>query len=305
MKRVYYHLIGCLAILCTTFQLFGQGVTTSSVYGRITDASGEALIGANIYGVHQPSGTSYGTSTDLDGNFRIPGMRVGGPYSFTFSYTGYGSQVVEGVILQLGGARELNITLNDESTELQTVEVVARAGSAGQNAGASTQITSAEIDALPTLNRDINDFLRLTPQASSFGDGLSFAGVNNRYNAIYIDGAVNNDVFGLSSSGTNGGQTGAAPFSIDIIDQFQVVLSPYDVSLGGFAGGGINAVTKSGTNKFAGTAYFFHQDENLAGKTPGRLADRLGENFERERLEPFTQQTYGASFSGPIVKDKV
>jgi len=159
---------------------------------------------------------------------------------------------------------------------------------------------------MPTLNRNINDFLRLTPQASTAGGGISFAGTNNRYNAIYVDGAVNNDVFGLSSGGTNGGQTGISPFSIDIIDQFQVVLSPYDVTLGGFAGGGVNAVTKSGTNDMYASAYYFLQNENMVGKTNGRLIERLGQTDEdRTKVDDFSKTTYGASLGGALVKDKV
>ncbi len=280
-----------------------QGVTTSSLQGKITDTNGEPLIGANILAVHQPSGTTYGTSTDLEGNYRIPGMRVGGPYKVSVSYTGYGEVVLENLFLRLGETQKRDFNLAEAALELETIQVTATGGISGQNAGASTQITSDDIDVMPTLNRNLNDYVRLTPQASAFGDGTSFAGVNNRYNAIYIDGAVNNDVFGLATSGTNGGQTGIAPFSIDIIDQFQVVLSPYDVTLGGFAGGGINAVTRSGTNQFKGTAYYFFQNENLAGKTNGVEADRFGIN--RTKLDEFSQNLYGASLGGPIVKDKV
>lgn len=271
--------------------------------GTIEDANGESLIGANILAIHQPSGTVYGTATDLAGNYRIPGMRVGGPYTITVSYTGYSEKVFEGIYLRLGESQRFDILMEESAVDLEAIQVVATAGTTGQNSGASTQITTDEIEVMPTLNRDITDYLRLTPQAKLYGGGITFAGVNNRYNAIYIDGAVNNDVFGLASSGTNGGQTGISPFSIDIIDQFQVVLSPYDVTLGGFAGGGINAVTKSGTNQFSGTAYYFMQNENLAGKTNGTLAERLG--VERTKLAEFSQTLYGASLGGPIVKDKV
>ena len=283
--------------------VLAQGVTTSSMQGTIEDPNGETLIGANVLAVHQPSGTVYGTSTDIEGNYRIPNMRVGGPYKVTVTYTGFTEKAFEGIFLRLGESQRLDITLEESAIELETIQVTASAGLTGSNSGASTQITSDDIDAMPTLNRDVNDYLRLTPQATRFGDGISFAGINNRYNAIYIDGAVNNDVFGLASSGTNGGQTGIAPFSIDIIDQLQVVLSPYDVTLGGFAGGGINAVTKSGTNRFAGTAYYFFQNEGLVGKTNTTLTNRLG--TDQEKVPEFTQSTYGASLGGPIIKDKV
>ncbi|MDX1941894.1 MAG: TonB-dependent receptor, partial [Saprospiraceae bacterium] len=300
-------LLRTLSTIAFVFMLqglaFAQGVTTSSMQGKVIDNNNEALIGANVLAVHQPSGTVYGAATDLEGNYRIPGMRVGGPYKITVSYTGYGEVALENLFLRLGETSKQDFTLQESALELATIQVTATAGVAGQNAGASTQITSGDIDVMPTLNRDIDDYLRLTPQGSAYGDGISFAGMNNRYNAIYIDGAVNNDVFGLASSGTNGGQTGISPFSIDIIDQLQVVLSPYDVTLGGFAGGGVNAVTKSGTNKFQGTAYYFFQNENLAGKTNGVLAERL--NIDRAKLAEFNQSTYGLSLGGPIVKDKV
>ncbi len=309
MMTRYSTVLALLCWLLTPMIVGAQGVTTANISGRILDAGSEPLIGATIVAVHEPTGTVYGNATDLDGYYRLANMRVGGPYTVTVSYTGYGSQEFTGVNLRLGENRVFDATLQDNTNELTQVVVRGQVGTAGTNAGASTQISTEQIEGLPTLNRDISDFTRLTPQSSSVGGGTSFGGVNNRFNAIYIDGAVNNDVFGLSSDGTNGGQTGASPFSIDIIDQFQIVLSPYDVSLGGFAGAGVNAVTKSGTNQFKGTAYLFNQNESIAGKTPGRLADRLIEDgdpdFERTKLEPFNRSTYGASFGGPIVKDKV
>lgn len=304
MKKVLTTLISCFLLVSG---LMAQGVTTSTMSGQVLDDAGEPLIGANIVAIHTPTGTNYGTATDVDGYYNIPNMRVGGPYKVTISYTGYATQDVEGLYLRLGEAQKRNFTLGESSIELDAIQIVATSGVVGQSSGASTQVGTEQIEAMPTLNRDLNDFVRLTPQATAFGSGgISFAGVNNRFNAIYIDGAVNNDVFGLAGSGTNGGQTGISPFSIDIIDQLQVVLSPYDVSLGGFAGGGINAVTKSGTNQLAGTAYYFFQNENLAGKTNKVLAERIGlEDDERTKLAPFTQKTYGLSLGGPIVKDKV
>lgn len=296
--------LGALAlVLVFSTAAVAQGVTTSSMRGKITDVSGEPLIGANVLAVHQPSGTVYGTATDLEGNYRIPNMRVGGPYRVTVTYTGYAELTADGIFLRLGEAFRRDYTLEEAGVELETIQVVARQGTAGANSGASTQITSKAIENVPTLNRDLSDYVRLTPQATGFGGGTSFAGVNNRFNAIYVDGAVNNDVFGLASSGTNGGQTGIAPFSIDIIDQLQVVLSPYDVTYGGFVGGGVNAVTKSGTNNFEGTAYYFFQNENMVGQTNESLTDRTGS--DRESVEPFTKTTYGASLGGPIIRDKV
>lgn len=283
--------------------LLAQGVTTASISGTVQDAEGMGLIGATIVLKHQPSGTQYGTVADENGAYRFANVRVGGPYRINVSYTGYGAQVVNDVFLRLGEKRTFDFVLDENITELEAITVTATQGTVGQNSGASTQITSENIEVMPTLNRDVEDYLRLTPQVSlNSSGGLSFAGINNRYNAIYVDGAVNNDVFGLASQGTNGGQTGIAPFSIDIIDQMQVVLSPYDVALGGFAGGGVNAVTKSGDNEFRGTAYYFTRDEGLFGGPNKQLLDRGADD---EEVDPFSEKLYGASIGGPIIKDKL
>lgn len=303
-----------LLAFCITWSLtaFGQGTTSSEMRGIVYGPDGAPVIGANVVAVHTPTGSTFGTATDLEGNYQIPGMKVGGPYTVTVTYTGYSESIIDGVQLRLGETYRKDFSLGESNIALDAVTVIASAGVTGLTAGTSTQIDAEKMLTVPSLNRDFNDFLRLTPQANGFGDGLSIGGINNRYNAIYIDGAVNNDVYGIASSGTNGGQTGISPFSIDIIDQFQVVLSPYDVSLGGFAGGGINAVTKSGTNNLSATAYYFLQNEGLAGKTNGTLAERLyGDadgNYEdslRTRLPDFTKQTYGASIGGAIKKDKI
>lgn len=297
MMTAFFLFIGSNAV-------FAQGVTTGSMSGVVTDATGMSLPGATVMAIHLPSGTQYGTATAVDGRFIIPGMRVGGPYSVTVSYVGFVSWNQADVIVNLGSATTINVSLAEAGTDLPEVYIVAKAGSVGQNTGTSTRVSSEDIATLPTINRNLNDFLRLTPQSSAYGGGVSFGGVNNRYNTIYIDGAVNNDVYGLASSGTNGGQTGISPFSLDILDQLQVVLSPYDVTLGGFAGGGINAVTKSGTNTFKGTAYTYLKNQSMIGKTNGVLADRLGLE-ERVGVADFVENVMGFSLGGPIIKDKL
>jgi len=300
-------LISCYIFMLIACFVSAQGVTTSAMQGQILDQSEETLIGATITALHSPTGTLYGTITDENGYYRLDNLKVGGPYKITMSYVGQEDLVYDQVYLRLGEPLRLNATLGESAVALNEIVVTAQQGSVGKNSGTSTQIGAEAIENLPTLNRNLTDFTRLTPQAS----GNSFGGVNNRYNAIYVDGAVNNDVFGLAGSGTNGGQTGISPFSIDIIDQIQVVLSPYDVTYGGFAGAGINAVTKSGTNNLEGTAYYFLQNQALVGKTNQTLIDRLNVGVEdslkttRTNVDDFTKQTYGASLGGPIIKNKV
>ena len=162
--------------------------------------------------------------------------------------------------------------------------------------GAGANLYRETMETLPSLSRNINDFARLSPyfQTDAGRGGLVVVGKNYRYNAIQIDGAVSNDLFGLSSTGQPGGQAGTNPMSLDAIDEVQLVVAPYDVRLGGFTGGGINAVTRSGTNDFHGTGYFFYRNDSLVGEGP----------LQRP-LADFSNKQYGASIGGPILKDKL
>lgn len=293
-------------LLFAGFTAFGQGVTTASINGKVVDDKGEPLIGSNITVIHVPSGTMYGNSTDMDGYYRIPAMKVGGPYSVTISYTGFTDFVKNDVYLRLGQSMKISPVLSEQAIELNAVVVKANRNDVfdGNRTGAETVITQEQINAMPTLSRAIGDFAKMTPQASitegNDGYSISLGGQNNRYNAIYIDGAVNNDVFGLAGSGTNGGQTGVSPFAMDAIKEFQVALAPFDIREGGFGGGSINAITRSGSNQFEGSAYMFTRNQNMAGKTPTD-----NDKVERTKLDEFSASTYGFRLGGPIAKDKV
>lgn len=285
---------------------FAQGVTTSSMNGVIKDANGEPLIGANIFAVHLPTGTTYGNATNLDGIYRIPYMKIGGPYKVTISYTGYEEFVRENIILALGQSYQLNAVLSESAVVLEGVEVVASNSSLidGNRDGQSTTVDERLINTVPTVTRSIADYARFNPLASvsEETDGFFFtiAGQNNRYNSIYFDGTVSNDAFGLADSGTDGGQTGVQPISIDAIEEFTIAAAPFDIRQSGFAGGTVNAVTRSGTNSFEGSAYYFFRNENLAGKTPTDNPE-----IDREKLDPFSAKTYGFRLGGPIVKNKL
>ncbi|WP_116124609.1 TonB-dependent receptor [Lewinella sp. IMCC34183] len=296
-----------LLVTLLPYMAAAQGVTTSSIYGQLTDdATGEPLIGATVQAVHTPSGTSYGNTTDEKGFFRLPGLRVGGPYTITASYVGFEPVVRNDVYLQLGQAFNFNESLGGAGVNLGEVTVVGSRSSVfdGGRTGQETTVSEEQINALPTVNRNISDYARLNPLAKiSEGDGfaISIAGQNNRFNSIYIDGAVNNDAFGLSGSGTNGGQTGVSPISIDAVEQFTVAVAPFDVRQSGFAGGSISAVTRSGTNDFEGSAYYFLRNENLT-RSNAFVND---DGYEFDEIAPFSAKTYGARLGGPIVKDKV
>ncbi|MDB4291966.1 carboxypeptidase regulatory-like domain-containing protein [Maribacter sp.] len=304
MKKMYFAVVAFLV----TAVAFSQGVTTSALGGQVTDATEEPLLGANVVAVHVPSGTTYGAITDFDGYYRIANMRVGGPYKITISYVGFQDFVREGVNLNLGITERINTQMSESSTALDEVIVTATSsGVFGSNkTGTETNISKRDIATLPAASRSIADFVRITPQAQitegNDGFSISLAGQNNRYNAIYIDGAVNNDVFGLAGSGTNGGQTGVNPFSVDAIETFQVNIAPFDVRQSGFSGGSINAITKSGTNSFEGSAYGFIRNQSLVGKTPPSL---VGDGEERAKVDDFTALTYGVRAGGALIEDKL
>jgi len=276
-------------------------VTTSGINGRIKDKK-EYLPGATVQAVHLPSGTKYGTVTNADGRFTLQGMRPGGPYEITVSFIGYREQKIENVQLKLGENYELNTTLEDANIALGEVVVTGTAGFNSTKTGAGTSISIRQLNNLPTVSRSINDLTRLTPQASVNSNGaVSFAGANNRYNSFQIDGAMNNDVYGLTSNGTNGGMTSTEPVSLETIEQIQINIAPFDVRQSGFTGGGINAITKSGTNQFKGSAYFFGNNQKLIGKTPGKLK----EGEQRERLIKQHDYQWGVTLGGPIIKNKL
>ncbi len=304
MKKLLKLFFVLAVLFCANPSIYAQGNTNSSISGNVYDKDSQTLPGASILAVHTPSGTRYSASTDGTGNFSISNMRVGGPYKITITFVGFSDFSENEVYLQLGENKTFKIVLAEQSNELQEVVVKAVRDNTfnSQRTGAQTVINSDKIKALPSLSRNIADFARLTPQAQLRGDDiLSIGGQNNRFNAIYIDGAVSNDVFGLAANGTNGGQTGVSPISVDAIEQFQVSVAPYDVKLSGFAGGAISAITRSGTNNFEGSAYFLNRDESIAGKTPPSLAGTNG----RQKLADFTAQTYGVRAGGALITDKL
>ncbi|MEL6135210.1 MAG: carboxypeptidase regulatory-like domain-containing protein [Bacteroidota bacterium] len=310
-------LLGLITLIVLPVVMWGQGVTTSSMNGRVTDQQGKALVGATVVATHTPSGSVYGNNTNGDGFFRIPNMRVGGPYSVKVTYVGYDDFLVEGIYLNLGQAYRLDVKVAEAGVTIDGVEITSSRSAIfdGNRTGAETVVTEAQINALPTVARAIGDFARLTPQATvrEGGDGfsISIAGQNNRYNAIYIDGAVNNDVFGLAGSGTNGGQTGVSPFSLDAIEELQISVAPFDVRIGGFAGGAINAVTRSGSNNIEASVYGFGRNQGTAGLKPDRPdraeweADNPGLDYADEfNLADFNATVAGFRIGGPIIKDK-
>ena len=272
-------------------------VTTSAVSGKLIDENKEPVIGATVVAVHEPSGTLYGAVTNLDGRYTIQGMRTGGPYKIEMSYVGYKTVAYKDIFLELGNTLSLNSEMHPSSEILDEVVVVAEARA---NAGAAQNFSNMKIQNTPTVDRSVYDIVKNMPMAmTNKKGGITFAGSNNRYNSFQIDGTVSNDVFGLSASGTNGGQTGANPISMDAIQEIQVVIAPFDVRQSGFTGGGINAITKQGTNKTQGSAYTYFNNQNMYGKYSAN------HDYEKSELNQQYTRTFGGTLGGAIIKDKL
>ena len=288
-----------LMIMCSVLT-FAQ-VTTSSLVGNIKDTKGEDLIGATVQAMHTPTGSNYGTSTNVDGRFAMFNMRIGGPYTISVSYVGYKTFVLENVFLKLGEASKLDITVVEENMKMEEVEVVYKKNSLlnSGRTGSSTNVGNAQLSALPTLNRSLEDFTRLNPNVKGGGgqNALSFAGIDNRFNNLTIDGSVFNNSFGLQA--LPGSQTNSTPISLDALEQVQINLAPYDVKQGGFAGAGINAVTRSGTNTFTGSVFYNNRNNNLIGKK-----DYFG-NTTSASTTAFGVGQAGFRLGGPIIKNKL
>ncbi|SDK65018.1 Carboxypeptidase regulatory-like domain-containing protein [Catalinimonas alkaloidigena] len=298
MKKQLFILI----LICLGFGMglprgvWAQGVTTASISGTVADQTGESLPGATILARHQPTGTEYGTITDASGRFTLQNMRIGGPYLIQVSFVGYAPLEENNVNLSLGENRRFAFTLSEESTQLAEIVVTGQADDVFNSGrtGAGSNFSNEEITQLPTISRSLSDYTRLTPQA---GANNTFGGRNAGYNNITINGALFNNVFGLA--GTIGGQTNSEPISLDAIEEIQVNLSPYDVTQGTFTGAGINAVTRSGTNEFSGSLYYFTRN---FGDSPfiGKKLDGSD-----SPLPSFTLNNKGFRVGGPILKNKL
>jgi len=289
MKHLKHLLVAMLLLIGMV--TYAQ-VTTSTLSGRIVDEQKEPLIGATISVVHVPSGTSYVSVTNTDGRFTLQGLRAGGPYEAVVTYIGYETAKYGELYLQLGETSNLNVELKEATSDLKEVVVSAiRTKFTTEKTGASTNITNSEITYLPTVNRGIEDVIRLSPYG---GDGMSFAGADGRTANFTVDGANFNNNFGLSDALPGGGN----PISIESIDELQVVIAPYDVRQTNFIGGGVNAITKSGTNTYKGSAYVYHKNENLGGDAVN--GQQIAGAREKNR-----NTTYGFTAGGPIIKNKL
>lgn len=266
-------------------------VTTASLNGKVLDEKKEPLVGATVVAKHIPTGTVYGTSVLGDGRYNIGGMRIGGPYEIEVSIVGYSSQKANNLSLTVGEEATLDFKLSEKTLEIGEIVAV---GSKNQKfssnrTGAQEVFTTESIEKLPTINRALSDYTKLTPMSSSG----NFGGTSYRYNNVTVDGASFNNSFGLSSSL---GASGTEPISLEAIDQIQVMIAPFDVRNGAFTGAGINSVTKAGTNDWTGTAYYYFKSPDLEGLKQKTLT------FDKAK---YTYNQKGFSVGGPIIKNKL
>ena len=297
MQKRFFLFVALLVFMVST--AIAQ-ITTSGVKGLIK-ANGEDVIGATITVTHVPTGAVYRSVTNSVGRFTIQGMRAGGPYTVEISYIGYKTKEIKNVTLKLGEMSDLSTQLEEDAHALGEVVVKGKLGLDASKTGAATSYSAKDIANMPSISHSIGDITRMNPMVSVSQSGaMSFAGVNNRYNSFQVDGAVNNDVFGLTSNGQNGGQAGSQPISTETIDQVQVSVAPFDVRQSGFTGGAINAITKSGTNTFHGSVYGNWLNKDLIGSKYTLMNGKDSQKYDDE-----TDYRYGVTLGGPIIKNKL
>jgi len=295
MKRMLFTLMLCGIVLPGL--IMAQGTTTAAFNGLITDNDGNPIVGAAISALHTPTGTVNTAVSRQDGRFNILAVRVGGPYTVTVSMDPFKTQELKGITLKLGEDRYLKFKLVLETIAEEITVIASNPVMSEARTGATQNVSQELIQSLPTISRSLSDFTRMSPQvigSDEFDGAFNAGGRNSKYNNIQIDGAQSNDLFGLGPTGTPGGQAEAMLISLEAVQEFQVVMAPYDVRQGGFTGGGVNIITKSGRNKMFGSLFFEGRNEKLVGNGPDDKA-----------FAKFSDGVFGGSFGGAIIKDKL
>ena len=304
---IFYSLCCRVKITLLTFLLFSSSVahsqvTSSGIRGIISVDKGELPQGITITATHIPSGAVYSTISQKAGNYNLPNLKSGGSYTIVFSAVGFSPATVSDLTLALGNFSLLNPVLYPASQVMDTLTITGRKYNTIHKPGISTTIIREQLERLPTITRSLQDFTRLSPQAN----GNSFGGANYRYNNLSVDGAALNDAFGFTESvsgaggsqatGTPGSLAKTQPISLEAIDEVQVEVAPYNVIPGNFTGGSINAVTRSGTNRFAGSVFFSGRNQAITGKSLDN---------KRSKIDAYSDYQTGFRAGGSIFKNKL
>jgi hypothetical protein len=279
-----------------------QGVTTSALRGTVTTPAGQPLADVQVTVRNTATGFTRTVRTGAGGDFFVPNLPPGGPYVVNASRVGFQAAERAGLNLVLNQTTAVDLRMGETAVALEGITVTGENNPliSPSRTGAATVIGAEEIREIPTIDRNFTDLAVVSPHVYVSGSAPSIGGANNRFNNIQIDGAVNNDVFGLAASGTPGGQGNAKPISIAAIQQFQVLIAPFDVRQTGFTGGLINAVTKSGTNEFQGSVYGYFRNQELA-----RSGEFAVGSQQLPAINDFQRLQGGFTFGGPIIRDKL
>lgn len=290
-------LAAVLGLLSPAAEVLAQGITTAAVTGRVTDSQGAPLENLIVQVTNQSTGIVSGGITDEDGRYFVAGLQIGGPYTIEASGLGHAADARTVPRLTLGQRLQQDFQLAEQAVEVEGIVAISTTVNEIINPSRTGQeqlVSEHAIVTLPSLGRNFTDFVESSPLAGAGAGATAIAAQNNRFNNIQIDGVVTQDVFGLGSTGQPGGQAGARSISIEAVKEYQVIVAPFDVRQSGFTGGLINAVTKTGTNEWQATGYYYHRDESLVRD------ELLGSTFGE-----FTNVIFGGTLAGPILRDRV
>lgn len=321
-KLMFFVAVVACVTLAMPAAVYAQ-VTTGNLAGTVSDPASGPLPGVTVEAIHTPTGTRYSSISDANGRFFMPNVRIGGPYKVTGALEGMKPSDVSNVQVNVGTTTEVPLHMRLAAVS-ESITVTARPDDVinPNRTGSTSTVAEKQIESLPTINRSLQDMARTNPYfvidpRDESATTMQVAGRNNRYNSIQIDGAVNNDLFGLAATGTPGGQSNAQPISLDAIEQIQLVVSPYDVRQGGFTGGGVNVVTRSGSNKLSGSLFGTKRNQNNVGKTVPVFTNTAGQvgccfngngtvtSITEKPITNFDYSQYGGRLGGPIMQDKL
>ena len=277
--------LSLLTVFFISGSVYAANETTSSVRGDVNVSE------ATVQITHTPTGTTKTVVADAEGTFNVSNLRPGGPYVITVSKTGYSSERVTDVYLNVSQTSNLNVTLSSSSID---EVVVTGSKTSFTKFGSGLAVTAEDIEGTPSIERSISEYVkrdsRIVVDGEARNASISVSGTNNRYNNFTVDGVAQNDPLGLNA---NGFPSVRNPISIETLEQISVDISPFDVSKGNFTGASINAVTKSGTNEFKGMGYYYSTDENNVGDLNGSSPSQ------------FEDETVGFVLGGPILQDEL